>query len=282
MANRFESNGTGPEATVDGATREAPRQASRVLDVCLGVAGLLVAAPVAVAAAIAMRASGDFGPLLYRARRVGENGRDITVYKLRTMKVGAVGLPITSSGDDRITPVGRVLRRFKLDELPQFLNVVRADMSVVGPRPEDPRYVDWSDPLHRFVFSARPGITGPSQIAFRHEEHLLAIRIRRPTIGRCCCRRSWRLTPRISVVERSAPIWGWWRLRREPSLCAADVIQLRRCRPAPSSRGLDGYWPTGACAPRCRPTMVMRARPMPFAVSDGVRHQPPEGFVNVP
>ncbi len=74
-----------------------------------------------------------------------------------------------------ITPVGRVLRRYKIDELPQFLDVVSGDMSVVGPRPEDPRYVDWTDPLHRFVFAARPGITGPSQIAFRHEERLLAV-----------------------------------------------------------------------------------------------------------
>ena len=154
---------------------EQPRPASRVLDLVLGIVGLGVAGPFVAGAAIAMRASGDRGPLMYRARRVGQGGRDITVYKLRTMRVAAAGLPITSGDDERITPVGRVLRRFKLDELPQFLNVVRGEMSVVGPRPEDPSYVDWSDPLHRFVFSARPGITGPSQIAFRHEERLLVV-----------------------------------------------------------------------------------------------------------
>lgn len=154
---------------------ERPRPASRALDLALGIVGLVVAAPLVVGAWIAMRVSGDRGPLLYRARRVGEDGRDMTVYKLRTMRVAAAGLPITSSADERITSVGRVLRRFKLDELPQFLNVVRGEMSVVGPRPEDPSYVDWADPLHRFVFSARPGITGPSQIAFRHEERLLAV-----------------------------------------------------------------------------------------------------------
>ncbi len=152
-----------------------PRSANRALDLAGGVAGLLIAAPVVAVAAIAMRASGDRGPLLYRARRIGEGGREITVFKLRTMRVATSGLAITHSQDDRITPIGRRLRRFKIDELPQFLNVVRGEMSIVGPRPEDPSYVDWTDPLHHFVFSARPGITGPSQIAFRHEEHLLAV-----------------------------------------------------------------------------------------------------------
>lgn len=154
---------------------EHPRRASRTLDAILGTVGLIGSLPLLAAAAVATRASGDRGPLLYRATRIGEGGRPITVYKLRTMRVATVGLPITSSDDTRITRVGRVLRRLKIDELPQFLNVLRGDMSVVGPRPEDPGYVDWDDPLHRFVFSARPGITGPSQIAFRHEERLLAV-----------------------------------------------------------------------------------------------------------
>lgn len=152
-----------------------PRQASRLLDVGLGTFGLIMSVPVLALAALATRASGDRGPLLYRATRVGEGGCLITVYKLRTMRVAATGLPITSAHDERITRVGRSLRRLKIDELPQFLNVLRGEMSIVGPRPEDPSYVDWEDPLHRFVFSARPGITGPSQIAFRHEERLLAV-----------------------------------------------------------------------------------------------------------
>ena len=145
------------------------------MDIGVGVAGLLIGAPIIVGAALAMIISGDRGPLFYRARRVGEGGRSIIVYKVRTMRVASDGLPITSDGDARITPVGRWLRRYKLDELPQFANVVRGEMSAVGPRPEDPSYVDWTDPLHRYVFSARPGITGPSQIAFRHEERLLAV-----------------------------------------------------------------------------------------------------------
>jgi lipopolysaccharide/colanic/teichoic acid biosynthesis glycosyltransferase len=153
----------------------SPRGANRMLDVGLGCIGLAVAIPCIAVSALAMRILGDRGPVIYRAQRIGEGGRVITVYKIRTMRPASPGLAITSRDDDRITPLGRVLRRYKIDEMPQFLNVVRGEMSVVGPRPEDPIYADWSDPLHRFVFSARPGITGPTQLAFRDEELMLAV-----------------------------------------------------------------------------------------------------------
>ena len=145
----------------------------RLLDVSLGIAGLIASAPVILAAGLAMRMSGDHGPVFFRAQRVGEGGRPITVLKLRTMRASSNGPAITGRGDPRVTRVGRVLRRFKIDELPQLWCVVRGDMSLVGPRPEDPRYVDWSNPVHRQVFSARPGITGLAQIRYRDEEALL-------------------------------------------------------------------------------------------------------------
>jgi lipopolysaccharide/colanic/teichoic acid biosynthesis glycosyltransferase len=106
---------------------------------------------------------------------MGPDG-EFTVHKLRTMTVGAAsfGLGVTASGDPRVTTLGRLLRPSKLDELPQLWNVVRGDMGLVGPRPEDPRFIDWDDPLHRLVFSARPGITGPTAIAYRDEEAILA------------------------------------------------------------------------------------------------------------
>ena len=116
-----------------------------------------------------MRLSGDRGPILYRARRVGEGARIITVLKVRTMVVDAGGLNVTMSKDPRVTRLGRVLRRYRIDELPQLVNVIRGEMSLVGPRPEDPVYVDLSDPLHRRVFSARPGITGLAQLEFHDE-----------------------------------------------------------------------------------------------------------------
>jgi lipopolysaccharide/colanic/teichoic acid biosynthesis glycosyltransferase len=90
------------------------------------------------------------------------------------MRHGATGLEISAADDVRITPVGRILRRIKLDELPQLWNVVRGDMSLVGPRPEVPRYVDANDPLWREVLSVRPGLTDPATLRYRHEERLLA------------------------------------------------------------------------------------------------------------
>jgi lipopolysaccharide/colanic/teichoic acid biosynthesis glycosyltransferase len=115
------------------------------------------------------------GPAFHRARRVGPHGQ-FTLHKLRTMRSGAAaaGPGITAAGDARVTALGRFLRRTKLDELPQLWDVVRGDMALVGPRPEDPRYVDLTIPLHRVVFSARPGITGPTALAYRDEESVLA------------------------------------------------------------------------------------------------------------
>lgn len=144
------------------------------MDLVLGSAGLLVAVPVMGAIALAMRLSGDDGPFLYRAPRIGEGGRVITVLKIRTMREGVTGSRLTSTGDARITRIGRLLRRVRIDELPQLVNVVRGEMSLVGPRPEDPMFVDFSDPLHRKVFTARPGITGLAQLEFHDEARLLA------------------------------------------------------------------------------------------------------------
>jgi lipopolysaccharide/colanic/teichoic acid biosynthesis glycosyltransferase len=132
----------------------------------------VVAAPVLVLIAIFMRLSGDKGPFFYRAPRVGQ-GRTFTVLKVRTTTTGSAGSKVTLANDPRVTRVGRTLRRYRLDELPQLLNVIRGEMSLVGPRPEDPAYVDMADPLHLRVFSAKPGITGLAQLAYHDEaEHL--------------------------------------------------------------------------------------------------------------
>ena len=145
----------------------------RALDVTVGLLALALATPVLAGVAMAMRLSGDCGPFLYRARRVGQGASVITVLKVRTMTEGASGSNLTMSGDPRVTRLGRVLRRYRIDELPQLVNVVRGEMSLVGPRPEDPLFVEWSDPLHRRVFSARPGITGLAQLAFHDEAERL-------------------------------------------------------------------------------------------------------------
>jgi len=145
----------------------------RAIDLILGSIALVVSAPILAGVAMGMRLSGDRGPFFHRAGRVGEGGRPISVLKIRTMAEGSRGLGLTTRNDPRVTRLGRLLRRHRIDELPQLINVLRGDMSLVGPRPEDPIFVDLSDPLHRRVFMAKPGITGLAQLEFRAEINLM-------------------------------------------------------------------------------------------------------------
>lgn len=140
----------------------------------LALMGIVVLAPVLGVLALAVRLDSP-GPILYRSRRMERLAR-FDMLKFRTMRSDPTeaGPAVTVLGDRRITRVGRVLRRSKLDELPQLWNVVRGEMLLVGPRPEDPRYADPADPVHRLVFSERPGITGTTALAYRDEESLLA------------------------------------------------------------------------------------------------------------
>jgi lipopolysaccharide/colanic/teichoic acid biosynthesis glycosyltransferase len=147
---------------------------SHPIEAALAFAALVLSSPVFLAAAVLVAATSP-GPVLFRQKRVGLGGRPFTLLKLRTMRVALEGHQLTASGDSRITPVGRWLRRFKLDELPQLWNVIRGDMSLVGPRPEVPRYVDAADPLWQAVLSARPGLTDPVTLRLRDEEALLAL-----------------------------------------------------------------------------------------------------------
>ncbi len=143
------------------------------LERVLAGAGLVVLAPVMVLLAAAVWL--DSGrPVLFRHRRVGRNGRTFELLKFRSMVVDHGGPSLTRKGEARITRVGAWLRRWKLDELPQLVNVLRGEMSLVGPRPEVPEYVDLQDPLWRRVLAARPGITDPASVEFRNEEELLA------------------------------------------------------------------------------------------------------------
>jgi lipopolysaccharide/colanic/teichoic acid biosynthesis glycosyltransferase len=144
----------------------------RAFDLIGALGGIIVSSPIWAVVAVTIRATSP-GPVLYRAQRVGRNGSPFTVFKFRTMRTDMPGAPITASGDPRITPIGRLLRRTKLDELPQLINVVRGEMSLVGPRPEDPRYVALYDERQRRVLAVPPGITSPASIAYRHEESLL-------------------------------------------------------------------------------------------------------------
>ncbi|MGQ9598719.1 MAG: SDR family NAD(P)-dependent oxidoreductase [Anaerolineae bacterium] len=146
----------------------------RVLDLGIAVTGLVVLSPVLLVLAVLVRLTSP-GPILYRSPRVGKHGRPFYLLKFRTMVADAdqIGPGITIQEDPRITPFGRWLRGHRLDELPQLWNVLVGDMSLVGPRPEDPRYVAHYRPDQRRVLEARPGITGPAQITFRNEPERL-------------------------------------------------------------------------------------------------------------
>ena len=139
---------------------------NRALDVALAGAGLLVASPLLAAAAVAIKIE-DGGPVLYRQTRVGKDGGDFELLKLRTMIVGAeqqgAGFAV-DRGDSRITRVGRLLRRTSLDELPQLLNVVRGEMSLIGPRPTLRYQVERYSDHQRRRLDVLPGITGWAQI----------------------------------------------------------------------------------------------------------------------
>ena len=115
------------------------------------------------------------GPALFRQERVGRHGRPFRIHKLRTMRQDAAGPAITVGDDPRITRAGRLLRRTRLDELPQFIDVLRGDMSLVGPRPELPRYVaQYPAALRERALSVRPGLTDPASLAFIDEAARLA------------------------------------------------------------------------------------------------------------
>jgi lipopolysaccharide/colanic/teichoic acid biosynthesis glycosyltransferase len=148
--------------------------AKRALDLVITILGLLLLCPLLLVLALWIKLDSR-GPVLYRGKRVGQDGRPFLMYKFRTMVLGAEsqGPAVTYRDDPRVTPAGRFLRRTKLDELPQLFNVLRGEMSLVGPRPEDPSYVEFYTPEQRLALSVKPGITGPTQLEYRDEASLL-------------------------------------------------------------------------------------------------------------
>ena len=159
---------------VSGSARRSAL-GKRAFDLFWSVPGLVVLALPLVLVALLIKLS-DGGPVFFRQERVGHRGRVFRLWKLRTMRERAEreGPRLTVGMDPRITPVGGFLRRFKLDELPQLINVVRGEMSFVGPRPEVPEYVALYTAKQRAVLELMPGITDPASIKYRHESELLA------------------------------------------------------------------------------------------------------------
>lgn len=149
--------------------------AKRLVDLLVALVGIVLFWPIGLAVWLGIKTD-DGGPLFFRQMRVGRHGRPFQILKFRTMRAGAdrAGPSITATGDPRVTRIGRWLRRTKLDELPQLWNVLRGEMSLVGPRPEVPEYVAHYTEAQRAVLALRPGLTDEATLAFRDEERLLA------------------------------------------------------------------------------------------------------------
>jgi len=144
----------------------------RPAEVVLAILVLVVSAPFIVLAAIAVAVTSR-GPAIFRQERMGRGGQPFVLYKLRTMRSSQNGVEVTAGDDDRITKVGRLLRRTKVDELPELWNVIKGDMSLCGPRPEVPKYVDLANQEWRLLLTVRPGVTDPVTMRLRNEEILL-------------------------------------------------------------------------------------------------------------
>lgn len=136
--------------------------------------GLILLLPIMLIVAILIKVKMPEGPVLFRQKRVGRRGELFTMIKFRSMIVNHGGSSVSVAGENRITPLGSKLRKYKLDELPELWNVLKGDMSLVGPRPDVPGYADQLQGEAREVLNLRPGITGPASLKYRNEEDILA------------------------------------------------------------------------------------------------------------
>lgn len=144
----------------------------RLTDIVLSLCALIALAPFLVLISLLILILNG-PPVFFRQKRVGKNGRPFNIMKFRTMEEGGDQQGVTAAGDARVTMLGKYLRGLKLDELPQFMNVLRGEMSLIGPRPEIPRFVDPQNALWQEILQVRPGITDVATLCFRNEEQIL-------------------------------------------------------------------------------------------------------------
>lgn len=145
-----------------------------IFDRLVSFIGLLILSPLLLIITILIAIKMPNGPIIFSQKRVGKNGELFTMYKFRTMTIDHNGSPISVAGENRITPLGAKLRKYKIDELPELWNVFTGDMSFVGPRPDVPGYADLLKGNDRLILNLRPGITGPASLKYRNEEELLS------------------------------------------------------------------------------------------------------------
>ncbi|WP_082944008.1 sugar transferase [Alistipes provencensis] len=146
-----------------------------LFDRTASLVGLLVLWPILIVISLLIKMKMPGGPVIFKQRRVGRNGKLFTMYKFRSMTVCHSGSSVSVAGESRITPFGSILRKYKLDELPELWNVLKGDMSFVGPRPDVPGYADRLQGEDRLILKLRPGITGPASLKYANEEEILAL-----------------------------------------------------------------------------------------------------------
>jgi lipopolysaccharide/colanic/teichoic acid biosynthesis glycosyltransferase len=180
----------------------------RLFDVVAAGIVLILLLPLYVIIAVIVRFESP-GPALFTQPRLGRGGRPFVIYKFRTMtwNAASIGPSITIGSDPRITRIGRILRRYELDELPTLWNVLRGDMSIVGPRPELPKYLPYYGETERRVLDVRPGMTDPATLAFRREAALLTGDDAEPTYVRCILPR--KLSLNLEYVRRQGVLYDF-------------------------------------------------------------------------
>ena len=148
---------------------------TRIFDFIVSLIAIIVLSPLFVLIAMLIKLDSK-GPVLFKQKRMGKNLASFYIFKFRTMtnRLNSKGAEITVAGDPRITRTGKILRKYKLDELPQLFNILRGNMSFVGPRPEIPEYVHLFKKNYKFLLKWRPGITDPASLVYRNEERILA------------------------------------------------------------------------------------------------------------
>jgi lipopolysaccharide/colanic/teichoic acid biosynthesis glycosyltransferase len=145
----------------------------RIFDFACASVGLVIISPLLIAIAVLIKLS-SAGPVFFKQNRVGKGGKLFRMIKFRTMKENHGGSSVSVKGEPRITSIGAVLRKYKLDELPELINVIKGEMSFVGPRPDVPGYADLLEGENRIILSVRPGITSPASLKYSNEEEILA------------------------------------------------------------------------------------------------------------
>ncbi len=240
--------------------------AKRLFDVAGAGLGLILMLPLGLLICLCVKLA-DGGPVFYRQVRVGRWGRPFRIWKFRSMVVGAerMGCPLTQGEDPRVTRIGRLLRKTKLDELPQLWNVLAGEMSFVGPRPEVPRYVDRYTPEQRQVLNCKPGITDLASLLFRNEEALLR---GAPDIEefyvRYCLPKKIELNRRY--MERAGVLADLWIILRTLwSIVLGGVRSGRRSGSRPGSAAPAGL------GPQVRRVAIIGAGPPALRLALGLR-----------